>query len=1061
MAGEIDYDDAKYPILAADVLGRHNHGDAEANITSAIRDFLVQSGLVDANEIIEEEPPSGTSRCFVDLTALDTFIEVKRRVGNGLNARAEYVDQLDSYLAESQQEGQGVRMGILTDGKYWLLRWPGAGPARAVEPYAFTLEDPDGWLPLYEWLRDTALVSLDNLMPDKDSIKEYFGPNSAQYERDFRALKTLYNSHAHRETIRVKRELWEDLLKAALGELARDTLEMDDLFVRHTYLSAVIRMVVQARFGIDIQAMAERDPADLLAGEDFRSKTGLQGVMESDFFTWPNEVGGGALLKTLARRVARFDWQKAPIDIAAILYESVIPPDERRQLGEYYTPPWLARAMVRELVTDPTDQSVLDPACGSGTFVAEAVLHFIEAAKDSLDAKDTLEWLRFSIAGIDIHPVAVHLARAAWVLAAQPAIEAAAKAGSVSNITVPIYLGDALQLHRREGDIFEQDYDTIRMMDGQQTEMRFPLSLVDRAETFDAVMYDISRHIEEGRDPIQALNAHGITDAAEREALEETIAALQQQHSQGRDHIWAYYTRNVVRPVAWGRKKVDVIIGNPPWLNYNRTVGILREGLEGQSKQLYGIWQGGRYATHQDVAGLFFTRCVDLYLKPEPRGVIGMVMPHSTLQTGQYAKWRTGNWKVFRDNAVLAVDFSFKKAWDLERLEPNSFFPIPASVVFARRGGVVTPARALEGQVERWEGKTGTDGVRRVGGGITDTSRTGQSPYAEYSRNGATIFPRCFFFVEEIENPAIIQAGQTVTVTPFRSKQEKAPWNRLDVTSLTGQTIEARYLFDVHLGETVVPYGTLEPRKALLPIDRQNGMLPAYSEAVGSHSGGLEWWMSERWRTVCELWEDNKSPANKLSMARQLDYYGKLSAQLEWWKDSAERPVRIAYSSSGNPTAAILENDDCVVENVLFWLTCKCTQEAFYLVAIINSDVLQKAVAPLMPKGQFGARHLHKHLWKLPIPEFDASNGLHDDIARAGETAAAGAAVRLEELRKERGAGLTVTIARREIRKWLRESVVPQFELSGFPLVGTTRPGLRSQRIDTLHNPIQPIGIVG
>ena len=28
-----------------------------------------------------------------------------------------------------------------------------------------------------------------------------------------------------------------------------------------------------------------------------------------------------------------------------------------------------------------------------------------------------------------------------------------------------------------------------------------------------------------------------------------------------------------------------------------------------------------------------------------------------------------------------------------------------------------------------------------------------------------------------------------------------------------------------------------------------------------------------------------------------------------------------------------------------------------------------------MPKGQFGARHLHKHLWKLPIPEFDPGTG--------------------------------------------------------------------------------------
>lgn len=48
-----------------------------------------------------------------------------------------------------------------------------------------------------------------------------------------------------------------------------------------------------------------------------------------DFFAWPTEVGGGPPIRALARRIARFDWQSAPPDIASILYETVIPPDER------------------------------------------------------------------------------------------------------------------------------------------------------------------------------------------------------------------------------------------------------------------------------------------------------------------------------------------------------------------------------------------------------------------------------------------------------------------------------------------------------------------------------------------------------------------------------------------------------------------------------------------------------------------------------------------------------------------------------------------------------------
>ena len=140
---------------------------------------------------------------------------------------------------------------------------------------------------------------------------------------------------------------------------------------------------------------------------------------------------------------------------------------------------------------------------------------------------------------------------------------------------------------------------------------------------------------------------------------------------------------------------MDVIIGNPPWINYNQTADALRTALERQSKELYGIWTGGRYATHQDVAGLFFTRCTDLYLKDG--GIIGMVMPHSTLQAGQYSKWRSGRWQARRGGSGLTADFSFKTAWDLERLQPNTFFRCPPR--WSLLGGVAWPIRPA-----RWPG---------------------------------------------------------------------------------------------------------------------------------------------------------------------------------------------------------------------------------------------------------------------------------------------------------------------------------------------------------------------
>ena len=373
---------------------------------------------------------------------------------------------------------------------------------------------------------------------------------------------------------------------------------------------------------------------------------------------------------------------------------------------------------------------------------------------------------------------------------------------------------------------------------------------------------------------------------------------------------------------------------------------------------------------------------------------------------------------------TLDVNFERKAAWDLERLEPNTFFPITACVVFAERMGENAVSTALVGTVEGWQGTAGANDVKRISRGIADTSGGGVSPYDSYARRGADVFPRCLFMINETKNAALVQAGQTVTVNPRRGSQDKSPWRDLDLTAITEQTIERSHLYDVHLGETVVPYVTLEPLQAVLPVKRGEYQIPAAdTDKPGNiRLGGLDRRMRGRWQTVSQMWDDNKGSRSKLTLLGNLDYLHKLSTQLTWQQGNAARSVRVMYSEAGQPTAAIVIDDDTIVDTTCYWIPCKDMNEANYLLSIINSDTLYDAVQPLMPKGQFGARHVHKHLWKLPIPEFDAANTLHARVSEAGAQAAAGAAERLEELRVERGDKLTVTIARRELRKWLRQS---------------------------------------
>ena len=106
-------------------------------------------------------------------------------------------------------------------------------------------------------------------------------------------------------------------------------------------------------------------------------------------------------------------------------------------------------------------------------------------------------------------------------------------------------------------------------------------------------MTKMAANIESGGDPKWALDDEDIDDGPDRTMLERTAETLQRLHDDGRDHIWAYYTRNLVRPVALRADPVDVIVGNPPWLTYNRTEAVVREELERQSKERY-LHLGGR-----------------------------------------------------------------------------------------------------------------------------------------------------------------------------------------------------------------------------------------------------------------------------------------------------------------------------------------------------------------------------------------------------------------------------------------------------------------------------------
>ena len=64
-------------------------------------------------------------------------------------------------------------------------------------------------------------------------------------------------------------------------------------------------------------------------------------------------------------------------DVVGFIYEELIPGEERHKLGQFYTPRSIAELIVKWCVRSPDDK-VLDPGCGSGTFLVEAYKRLAE-----------------------------------------------------------------------------------------------------------------------------------------------------------------------------------------------------------------------------------------------------------------------------------------------------------------------------------------------------------------------------------------------------------------------------------------------------------------------------------------------------------------------------------------------------------------------------------------------------------------------------------------------------------------------------------------------------------
>jgi hypothetical protein len=129
----------------------------------------------------------------------------------------------------------------------------------------------------------------------------------------------------------------------------------------------------------------------------------------------------------------KFDFFAIVGDPLGTLYQHYFDKETRKALGEFYTPKVVVEYILDAVGYDGRgviNKRLLDPACGSGTFLVEALRRYLKASEQIADEEGWSKILKelcneYRIVGFDIHPFATFMAQMQFMLVLIPAYKKA------------------------------------------------------------------------------------------------------------------------------------------------------------------------------------------------------------------------------------------------------------------------------------------------------------------------------------------------------------------------------------------------------------------------------------------------------------------------------------------------------------------------------------------------------------------------------------------------------------------------------------------------------------